>query len=95
MILPQQVSHIYSGPLEDDDDADDELSQAMVTCDPEVCVVYICTPVVYKCTCASMCIACLCVQHGTTFLTRENLASQHQFVKMLLSDLTVNRAEWD
>ncbi|XP_065897032.1 116 kDa U5 small nuclear ribonucleoprotein component-like [Dysidea avara] len=31
----RKVSHIYSGPLEDDDDADDELSQAMTTCDPE------------------------------------------------------------
>jgi len=40
--MSQQVSHIYSGPLEDDDDADDELSQAMVTCDPEVCVVCAC-----------------------------------------------------
>ena len=40
--MSQQVSHIYSGPLEDDNDADDELSQAMVTCDPEVCVVCAC-----------------------------------------------------
>ena len=31
------MSHIYSGPLEDEDDDDDELSQAMTSCDPEVC----------------------------------------------------------
>ena len=41
-VLSLQVSHIYSGPLEDDDDADDELSQAMTTCDPEV----------YTCVCS-------------------------------------------
>lgn len=33
-----QVSHIYSGPLDEDDD---DLTQAMTTCDPEVLLISI------------------------------------------------------
>ena len=33
-----QVGHIYSGPLDEDDD---DLTQAMTTCDPEVLSLYV------------------------------------------------------
>jgi len=44
------LSHIYSGPLEGEDDDDNELLQAMTSCDP------------WGVLCVCMCVhACICV----------------------------------
>ena len=81
-VLSQQVSHIYSGPLEDDDDTDDELPQAMVSCDPEVCVVCVCLTVMisWACICRVMCICVHCTiqNFGKLILIRQSNFSREK-----------------
>ena len=51
------LSHIYSGPLEGEDDDDNELLQAMTSCDPEVCCVCACARAyVHLCACMHLCV---------------------------------------